>query len=139
MGIGTIFKAREIVLMAWNKKKASIIKKAVEGEISPEVPATYLQLSDHVEFVVDEDAASELTRFDTPWLVKDCVWDAPLIKKAVIWLAQTLNKPILKLTEEDYNNHGMSQLATEQGPVYNINIHIFNVIQHTITGWPGGK
>ncbi|PRX97538.1 glucosamine-6-phosphate deaminase, partial [Pontibacter ummariensis] len=139
MGIGTIFKAREIILMAWNTKKAAIIKKAVEGEISSEVPATYLQLSDNVEFVLDEDAASELTRFDTPWLVKDCVWDAYLIKKAVIWLAKTLHKPILKLTEEDYNNHGMAQLATEKGPVYDINIDIFNQVQRTITGWPGGK
>ncbi|WP_316819679.1 glucosamine-6-phosphate deaminase [Pedobacter gandavensis] len=139
MGIGTIFKAREIILMAWNKKKASIIKKAVEGEISSEVPATYLQLSDHVEFILDQDAASLLTRFDTPWLVKDCIWDEVLTRKAVIWLANTLNKPILKLTEDDYNNHGMAQLAVEQGPVYNINIHIFNKLQHTITGWPGGK
>ena len=139
MGVGTIFKAREIILMAWNAKKASIIKKAVEGEISADVPATFLQLSDNVEFIVDKGAASELTRFDTPWLVKDCVWDAPLIKKAVIWLAQTLKKPILKLTEEDYNTHGMAQLATEQGPVYDINIDIFNKVQHTITGWPGGK
>jgi glucosamine-6-phosphate deaminase len=139
MGIGTIFKAREIILMAWNKKKASIIKKAVEGEISSEVPATYLQLSDQVEFVLDQDAASELTRFDTPWLVKDCVWDEKLIKKAVIWLSNHLDKPILKLTDEDYNNNGMAQLATEKGPAYNINIHIFNKIQHTITGWPGGK
>jgi len=139
MGIGTIFKAREIVLMAWNRKKAGIIKKAVEGEISSDVPATYLQLSDHVEFILDEEAASELTRFDTPWEVKDCVWTEALVKKAVIWLAKTLKKPILKLTEEDYNNHGMAQLATERGPVYNINIHIFNKIQHTITGWPGGK
>ncbi|SEO88695.1 glucosamine-6-phosphate deaminase [Mucilaginibacter gossypiicola] len=139
MGIGTIFKAREIILMAWSKKKAPIIKKAVEGEISGEVPATYLQLSQHVEFVLDEAAASELTRFDTPWLVKDCVWDNQLKKKAVIWLANEINKPVLKLTEEDYNNHGMAQLAVEQGPVYNINIDIFNQIQHTITGWPGGK
>ncbi|GAA4324524.1 glucosamine-6-phosphate deaminase [Mucilaginibacter gynuensis] len=139
MGIGTIFKAREIILMAWNQKKAPIIKKAVEGEISGEVPATYLQLSDHVEFILDEDAASELTRFDTPWLVKDCVWDNQLKKKAVIWLALELGKPILKLTEEDYNTHGMAQLAVEQGPAYNINIDIFNQIQHTITGWPGGK
>ncbi len=139
MGIGTIFKAREIILMAWNRKKASIIKKAVEGEISSDVPATYLQLSDNVEFVLDQDAASELTRFNTPWLVKDCVWDSPLIKKAVIWLANHLDKPILKLTEEDYNNNGMAELATEKGPVYNINIDIFNKIQHTITGWPGGK
>ncbi|MES2376082.1 MAG: glucosamine-6-phosphate deaminase [Bacteroidota bacterium] len=139
MGIGTIFKAREIILMAWNQKKADIIKKAVEGEISGEVPATYLQLSDHVEFVLDEGAASALTRFDTPWLVKDCEWTDQLKKKAVIWLAHTVNKPILKLTEEDYNNHGMAQLAVKQGPAYNINIDIFNQAQHTITGWPGGK
>ncbi len=139
MGIGTIFKAREIILMAWNIKKASIIKKAVEGDISSEVPATYLQLSEHVEFILDQDAASDLTRFNTPWLVKDCIWDEPMVKKAVIWLANTLGKPILKLTEEDYNTHGMAQLATEKGPVYNINIHIFNKLQHTITGWPGGK
>ncbi|MDP3468316.1 MAG: glucosamine-6-phosphate deaminase [Daejeonella sp.] len=139
MGIGTIFKAREIILMAWSLKKASIIKKAVEGEISSEVPATYLQLSESVEFILDQDAASDLTRFNTPWLVKDCIWDEQMIKKAVIWLANTLGKPILKLTEEDYNSHGMAQLATEKGPVYNINIHIFNKLQHTITGWPGGK
>ena len=139
MGIGTIFRAREIILMAWSKKKAPIIKKAVEGEISGDVPATYLQLSDNVEFVLDTDAASELTRFNTPWLVKDCTWDEMLIKKAVIWLSNTVNKPILKLTDEDYNTHGMAQLATEKGPAYDINIHIFNKLQHTITGWPGGK
>ncbi|QHS55811.1 glucosamine-6-phosphate deaminase [Mucilaginibacter sp. 14171R-50] len=139
MGIGTIFKAREIILLAWNGKKAPIIKKAVEGAISPDVPATYLQNSDNVEFIIDSDASVSLTRFDTPWLVKDCVWDDTLIKKAVIWLAKTLNKPILKLTENDYNNNGMAQLATQLGPVYNINISIFNNIQHTITGWPGGK
>jgi glucosamine-6-phosphate deaminase len=139
MGIGTIFHAREIILMAWNGKKAPILKKAVEGEMSGEVPATYLQMSDNVEFVVDVEAASLLTRFDTPWLVKDCVWDEMLTRKAVIWLANTLGKPVLKLTEDDYNNHGMAQLAIEKGPVYHINIHIFNKLQHTITGWPGGK
>lgn len=139
MGIGTIFKAREIILMAWSGKKASIVQKAIEGEVSSNVPATYLQLSDNVEFVIDEPAAANLTRFNTPWLVRDCFWDDQLIKKAVIWLSTTLNKPILKLTEDDYTNNSMSQLATEKGPVYDINIHIFNLIQHTITGWPGGK
>ncbi|MEB0250223.1 PIG-L family deacetylase, partial [Mucilaginibacter sp. 5B2] len=89
--------------------------------------------------VLDIDAASGLTRFDTPWLVKDCVWENLLIKKAVIWLSDTVGKPILKLTEEDYNSNGMAQLAVEQGPVYQININIFNQLQHTITGWPGGK
>lgn len=139
MGIGTIFKAKEIILMAWNEKKAAIVKKAVEGELSSDVPATYLQLSPHVEFILDQDASSALTRFDTPWLVKDCAWTDPQVTKAVIWLAKTLNKPILKLTEDNYNNHGMAQLATERGPVYQINIQIFNKLQHTITGWPGGK
>jgi len=139
MGIGTIFKAREIILMAWNEKKAEIVKKAVEGELSSDVPATFLQLSPNVEFILDQDAASSLTRFDTPWLVKDCTWSDQMITKAVIWLAKTLNKPILKLTEDNYNNHGMAQLATERGPVYQINIQIFNKLQHTITGWPGGK
>jgi len=139
MGIGTIFKAKEIILMAWNEKKASIVKKAVEGELSSEVPATFLQLSQNVEFILDSDAATGLTRFDTPWLVKDCHWEDRQVTKAVIWLAKTLGKPILKLTEDNYNNHGMAQLATERGPVYNINIQIFNKLQHTITGWPGGK
>lgn len=139
MGIGSVFKAKEVILMAWGHKKASIIKKAVEGNISSDVPATYLQLSDKLKFVLDSDAASALTRFDTPWLVKDCVWNDYLIKKAVIWLSCKIGKPILKLTEEDYNKHGMAQLATDKGPVYNININIFNKIQHTITGWPGGK
>ncbi len=82
MGVGTIFKAREIILMAWSAKKAPIVRKAVEGEISGEVPATFLQLSDNVEFVLDVDAASGLTRFDTPWLVSDCVWDNNLKKKS---------------------------------------------------------
>ncbi|BAV08789.1 glucosamine-6-phosphate deaminase [Filimonas lacunae] len=139
MGIGTIFKAREIILMAWNKTKASIIKKAVEGDITGEVPATFLQLSSSVEFIVDEDAASELTRFNLPWLVKDCIWDKTLIKKAVIWLSQTLGKPVLKLTDEDYNSHGMAGLIVQTGPAYNTNISIFNQLQQTITGWPGGK
>lgn len=139
MGIGTIFKAREIILMAWNTKKAAIVKKAVEGKVSGEVPASFLQLTDNIEFIIDEDAASELTRFNTPWLVKDCNWNEFLIKKAVIWLSNSVDKPILKLTDDDYNNHGMAQLATEYGPAYNINIKIFNQLQHTITGWPGGK
>jgi len=139
MGIGTIFKARQIILMAWSGKKASIIKKAVEGDVSALVPATYLQLSDNVEFILDADAASGLTRFNTPWLVNDCRWTESLTKKAVIWLSQTLRKPILKLTDEDYNANGMAQLATERGPAYNINIDIFNKLQRTITGWPGGK
>ncbi|WP_313515446.1 glucosamine-6-phosphate deaminase [Sphingobacterium sp.] len=139
MGVGTIFKAKEIVLMAWNEKKAEIVKKAVEGEISSDIPATYLQMSDHVEFVLDQDAASALTRFNLPWLAHDVVWTDKLVKKAVVWLSLHLDKAILKLTDDDYNNNGMAQLITEQGTAYSINIRIFNELQRTITGWPGGK
>ena len=139
MGVGTIFKAKEIILMAWNENKASIVKKAVEGEISSEIPATFLQLSNNVEFVLDQGAASLLTRFDQPWLAADVEWTPELTKKAVVWLSLHLEKAILKLTDEDYNNNGMAKLVTEQGPAYNINIRIFNELQHTITGWPGGK
>lgn len=139
MGVGTIFKAKEIVLLAWNEKKAEVVKKAVEGEISADIPATYLQLSDKVEFVLDKDAASLLTRFDIPWLAQDVVWTDDLAKKAVVWLSLELDKAILKLTDDDYNTHGMAQLVTEKGPAYGINIRVFNELQRTITGWPGGK
>jgi len=139
MGVGTIFKAKEIILMAWNEKKAEIVKKAVEGNMSADIPATYLQLSDNAEFVLDKEAASLLTRFDLPWLVRDVSWTDELIKKAVVWLSLTAGKAILRLTDEDYNNNGMAQLIAEKGTAYSINIKIFNELQRTITGWPGGK
>jgi len=139
MGVGTIFKAKEIILMAWNEKKAEIVKKAVEENMSADIPATYLQLSDNAEFVLDKEAASLLTRFDLPWLVRDVLWTDELIKKAVVWLSLNVNKAILRLTDEDYNNNGMAQLIAEKGTAYSINIKIFNELQRTITGWPGGK
>ena len=139
MGVGTIFKAKEIILMAWNAKKAEVVKKAVEGNMSADIPATYLQLSDNAEFVLDSDAASLLTRFDLPWLVRDVLWTDELIKKAVVWLSLAVDKAILRLTDDDYNNNGMAQLIAERGTAYSINIKIFNELQRTITGWPGGK
>lgn len=139
MGIGTIMKARKIYLMAWGEPKASIIRDTVEGEITDRVPATFLQEHDQTLVLLDEASASELTRRKTPWLVGPCKWDEPLIKKAVIWLSLKLDKPILKLTDKDYNENGMSDVVTDYGPAYNVNIDIFNKVQHTITGWPGGK
>lgn len=139
MGISTIRKAKRIVLMAWGINKAAIIKKTIEGEISSEIPATYLQLHDNVTFVLDDGASDELTRIKTPWLVKSCVWTDQLVKKAVLWLSVSLNKSVLKLTDKDYNNNGMASLLVEQGSAYLLNINMFNKLQHTITGWPGGK
>ena len=139
MGISTIRKAKRIVLMAWGVNKGSVIKDTIEGEVSSEVPATYLQHHNNVTFVLDEGASNKLTRINTPWLVKNCIWDDELTSKAVVWLSELLGKSVLKLTDKDYNNHGMSSLLVEQGSAYNLNIKMFNKLQHTITGWPGGK
>ena len=139
MGVGTILKAKKIYLMAWGESKASIIQRSVEGEISAQVPATFLQKHENTKIVLDEAAASELTRRKTPWLVGPCKWDDRRIRKAVTWLSLQIGKPILKLTDEDYNQHGMSDVVTDYGPAYNVNIRVFNQVQHTITGWPGGK
>lgn len=138
MGVGTILNAKRIVIMAYGMKKAEIVRKTIEGEMSTDVPASFLQDHDDVTFVLDKYAAQDLTRFDTPWIVGDCEWTRELKRKAIVWLSQKLNKPILKLTDRDYNDNGMSELLGENG-AYEVNIKMFNHFQHTITGWPGGK
>ena len=139
MGINTILKAKRIVLMAWGRNKAEIVKKAIEGEISSNIPSTYLQYHSNSTVVLDSAASSELTRIREPWVIGDCNWNNKLKKQAVIWLCEHLNKPILKLTDKDYNMSGMSGLLNFKGPAYDLNIEIFNLLQNTITGWPGGK
>ncbi len=140
MGIGTIFSAKTIFLLAWGEGKSAIIQKAVEGEITDHVPASYLQKHGNTKIIVDEGAAADLIRVKTPWLVGPCEWDDQMIRKGVVWLCQKVNKPILKLTDRDYNDNGMSDLIAEKGPdAYSINIKVFNDLQRTITGWPGGK
>ena len=139
MGIGTVMKAKRIVLLAWGHNKASIVKDTIEGEISSEIPATYLQKHPNTTFILNDEASQELTRIKTPWLVGPCLWDEELGSKAIVWLCDTTGKSILKLTDNDYNENGMSNLLTQDGSAYDINIKMFNKLQHTITGWPGGK
>lgn len=139
MGVHTILTARRIVLLAWGEKKADIIKMAVEGPVSQFVPATYLQNHRNTSFVTDEAAAALLTRRKTPWLIEDVEWTPQMIKKAVTHLAISLDKAILKLTNTDYNENGLSSLLAISGDAYDINIEVFNQLQRTITGWPGGK
>ncbi len=139
MGINTIMKARQVFIMAWGTHKASIVQQTIEGEITEMIPATYLQNHPNVKFYLDAAASSELTRIKTPWLAGICNWDDKLIAKAVIWLSLKLKKPLLKLTDEDYINNGLSELIAEYNSAYTLNIKIFNKLQHTITGWPGGK
>jgi len=139
MGIRTVMEAKRIVLMAWGEHKAEIIKKTIEGEISSQVPATYLQDHKNVTFVIDKDAASLLTQYNTPWLVKSFEWTEELTAKAILWLCKVTSKSILRLTDKDYNDHGMESLLAIEGNAYSLNIKMFNRLQHTITGWPGGK
>ena len=139
MGIGTVSTAKRIVLLAWGANKADILKKTIEGDITSHVPATYLQNHNNTTFVLDEGASEELTRIKTPWLVTSCVWSETLKLKAVLWLSEVTDKSILKLTNKDYNNNGMSGLLSAVGNAYDLNIKIFNKMQHTITGWPAGK
>ena len=139
MGIGTIMKARKIFLMAWGEGKAKVIARAIEGEVTDSLPASYLQEHSDVTFILDEASAAYLSRFRAPWLLDQVKWTLPMRRKAVVWLCQKTDKPILKLTDMDYNENGMSDLITGQGPAYQINIQVFNELQHTITGWPAGK
>jgi len=141
MGVGTIMKAKRIILLSWGDNKAEVTKKMIEGEITSELPASYLQDHENVTVVTDPAAASQITRIDTPWLVGPIDWSEKLSKKAVVWLSQHVDKPILKLGTRDYNDNGMSSLLaqTEKGTAYSLNIRMFNELSDTITGWPGGK
>ncbi|MGB3152899.1 MAG: glucosamine-6-phosphate deaminase, partial [Maribacter sp.] len=138
MGIATVRKAKRIILLGWGQNKADIIKKTIEGEISSHVPATYLQNHNNCTFVLDTGAGSELTRNKTPWLVDACTWTEDLKAKAMVWLCEETEKTILSLTDKDYNDNGMADLLSLEDS-YDLNIKMFNKLQHTITGWPGGK
>lgn len=139
MGVGSILKARKVFMMAWGEGKAGVIKKAVEGPVTDQIPSSFLQKHNDCLVVLDEAASSELVRIKTPWLLDSVEWSDKLIRKAVVWLCQEVTKPVLKLTNHDYMEHGMGDIITEYGSAYKVNIKVFNDLQHTITGWPGGK
>lgn len=139
MGVSTILKARKIFLVAWGEGKADIIRQAVEGKMSDVIPASFLQTHNDTQVIIDLAAAGKLTRIVHPWLVTECLFDDKLTRAAVVWLCAITQKPILKLTNKDYNENGLSELLAHYGSAYQANIKIFNDLQHTITGWPGGK
>jgi len=139
IGVGTILAARRILLLAFGEHKADIVAKAVEGPVTPSIAATFLQEHPCAEMMLDEAAAAALTRFRTPWRLGPVEWDEMQIRKAVTWLALQLNRPVLKLTDEDYNEEGLQDLLATHGPAYDINLQVFRQLQATITGWPGGK
>ncbi|MET3022542.1 glucosamine-6-phosphate deaminase, partial [Flavobacterium hydatis] len=139
LGVKKIMEAKQVILLAWGEGKADVVRKSVEGEVTNRIPASFLQEHNNVVFVLDKEASSKLTRINRPWLVEKIVWTDKLTRKAVLGLALDLKKPILMLTDADYIENGMSDLLADSGPAYDINIKIFNKLQNTITGWPGGK
>lgn len=139
MGVGTILDARRIILLAFGEGKASIVGRAIESEIQPAVPATFLQQHEDVEFFLDSAAAAGLTEIKSPWLVGNVRWDDVMVRRAVIALSQAVGKPVLMLTDADYNANGLQGLLTEYGSAYEINLNVFRHLQNTITGWPAGK
>jgi len=139
MGIRTIFNSKRVIIMAWGIHKSLIVKKVVEGEVSSLIPASYLQNHKNTTLVLDNESASELINSKTPWLVDTCKWNALMKRRAVAWLSEITGKSILKLTDEDYNQNGLSDLLALEKSSYELNIKIFNHFQNTITGWPGGK
>ncbi len=139
MGIDTILKAKRIVLMAWGQMKAPIIQKAVEGHVTEQVPASLLQQHNDCLIVTDELASSDLTRFKSPWLTGECEWTPKMVRKAVVNTALKLGKPVLSLTNSDYNDNGLSDLLVEKGDAYESNLQVFYMLRDSITGWPGGK
>ena len=139
MGIATLLSAKAIYLTAWGEEKAEIMQKVVENGITDALPASFLQTHPNAHVILDLSAAGRLTRIEHPWLVTSCQWTDKLVRSALVWLCQKIHKPILKLTNKDYNENGLSELLALYGSAYNANIKIFNDLQHTITGWPGGK
>ena len=139
MGIGTIMKAKRIILMGWGQLKASVIQKAVESHVTEQIPASLLQQHNDTVFVLDQGAASELTRFKSPWLTGETEWTPAMMKKAVVNMALKLRKPVLSLTNSDYNDNALSDLLVEKGDAYEINLQVFYMLRDSITGWPGGK
>jgi glucosamine-6-phosphate deaminase len=138
MGISTIMKTKRILLMAWGQK-AAIVAKAVEGNVTEQVPASILQQHNHCTFILEENAASELTRFKTPWRAGEIEWTPKMVKRAVVNLALKLNKPVLSLTNDDYRENSLAELLVEKGDAYEINLQVYYMLRDSITGWPGGK
>ena len=139
IGLSTLLNARQVVLLAWGEHKSAILKDVIEGKADDNVPASFLQLHKNAMAAIDLNAAQNLTRISHPWLVGPCEWTDKLIRRAIVWLCNETGKPILKLTNKDYNQHGLDELLALYGSAYNVNIKIFNDLQRTITGWPGGK
>ena len=138
MGIKTILASKRIILLAWGKSKSNAIRKAVEVRQNVKVPASLIQSHHNATIVLDKDSSSKLTRISQPWQVGEQPLDDEMKNRAIHWLSSKTEKPILRLTEKDYNQNNLSDLLVQKSH-YDMNLEAFNKLQRTITGWPGGK
>src|SRR5437870_3420725 len=134
MGVATILEAREIALIATGEHKADIVARAVEGEVSQDVAATFLQRHANATAYLDLAAAAELTRIKTPWVLGPVEWTPELTERAVVWLAEQTGKAILKLTAREYTEHHLRPLLSKYGAAGPINGTIFNSLRDKIRG-----
>ena len=134
MGVATILDAREIALISTGEHKAPIIRRAVEGDINPDVAATYLQQHGNATFYVDAPSAAELTRIKTPWVVTEVRWNTEFELQAVIWLSEVTGKSVLKLDDNDYRDHHLSSLLARYGSAGPLNGEVFNTLVGKIRG-----
>ena len=139
MGVSTILSAKRIVLLAWGENKKDVVYESIESSISQNITASFLQKHNNTTFVLDEGSSSRITRIDSPWLVDGNIdWDINSKTRAIAWLCKQTGKSLLRLSLRDYIQNHLSELAANQS-THDLNIEIFNRVQRTITGWPGGK
>src|SRR5256885_15268134 len=134
MGVATILEAREIALIATGEHKAAIVSRAVEGDVSADVAATFLQRHASVTVYLDLAAAADLTRIKTPWVLEPVDWTPPLVERAVVWLAERAGKAVLKLSARDYAEHQLSPLLARFNSAGAINGQVFNRLRDKIRG-----
>src|SRR5438874_1597139 len=116
MGVGTILEAHKVVIMAFGEHKAPIVQRAVEGEITDSIAASFLQKHPDTTFILDRAAAGELTALRRPWVLGPIDWTPALIRRAVIWLSLQVGKGLLKLSDDDLREHELYELLREHGP-----------------------
>ena len=134
MGVATILEAREIALIATGEHKASIVQRAVEGDVEPDVAATFLQRHASATVYLDLASAGELTRVKTPWVLESIEWTPAMTERAVVWLAEQVGKAILKLTARDYTEHHLSPLLSRHGAPGPINGLVFTRLRDKVRG-----
>ena len=139
MGISTIRRSKRIILVGLGEKKATVLARAIEGPMDAACPASLLQDHAQTVFVLDTDAAHQLTCATRPWLVQPVEWHHAMMVRAVVDLSQRADRPVLCLTDSDYEAHGLSDLVAHTGSVETLNREIHRHLVGCITGWPGGK